>query len=115
MLAGGDDDAEPRAVGDVDVGEYAALADHLKSRKPLQQSSSDLRALAYQHQRLDIPQSRRENIDVLNVIVPDRYVVTGQLFETLQRSDGVEIVVQHSNSHRRVCFNQGSGGDCMWP
>src|SRR6185437_288306 len=50
VLARGDDDAEPRARLGVDVRIDAALADELELRKPLEERTEDLRALADEDQ-----------------------------------------------------------------
>ena len=81
MLARRHDDAEPRAGVDIDMRIDAALADQPQLRQPLQQRRADLRALADQHQRLGVAQPLRQRVDVLDVIVPDRDVVAGELAE----------------------------------
>ena len=99
MLARRHDDAEPGAGVDVDVRIDAALADQLQLRQPLQQRRADLRALADQHQRFGVAQPLGERIDVLDVIVPDRDVVSRELAEAVEGAQRVEIVVEDGNLH----------------
>ena len=99
MLARRHDDAEPRAVGDVDMRIDAALADELELRQSFEQRRADLRALANEHQRLGIGESRGERIGVLNVIVPDRDLMPGKPVETGQRPHGVVVVVEDGDFH----------------
>src|SRR6185312_5849242 len=77
----------------------AALADQLELRQPLDERRADLRALADQHQRLGIAQPFGEGLDVLNVIVPDRHVVTRQRGEAIERAHRVVIVVENGDFH----------------
>ena len=60
---------------------------------------ADLRALADQHQRLGIPQAFRQRIDILDVIVPDGDVVSGQLAEAIEGAQRVEIIVEDRDLH----------------
>ena len=91
---------QPRAGVDVDVRIDAALADEPQLRQALEQRRADLGALADQHQRLGVPQPLGQRVDVLDVIVPDRDVVAGQLREAGQRAQRVEVVVEDGDLHR---------------
>ena len=84
---------------DIDMRKDAALADQFQFRQPLQQRRADLRALADQHQRLGILQALRQHIDILDVIVPDRDVVPGEFFETIEGAHRVEIIVEDRDLH----------------
>jgi hypothetical protein len=77
----------------------AALADELQLRQPLEQRRADLRALADQHQRLDVAQSRRERVAVLHMVVKDAYVVLRQLAEDAERPHRVVVVVEDRDLH----------------
>jgi hypothetical protein len=99
-MAGGDDDAEPRALVDVDVRIDAALADQPELREALEERRADLGALADQHERLRIHQTLGERIDVLDVVVPDRDVVPLQLAEARERAEGVVVVVENRDPQR---------------
>ena len=79
MLVRRHDHAEPRAGVDVDVRIDAALADQPELGQALEQRRADLRALADQHQRLGVLQPLGQHVDVLDVVVPDRDVVAGEL------------------------------------
>src|ERR1700730_534107 len=99
MLAREDDDAEPGAGSDIDMRIDAALADQLKLRQSLQQRCADLRPLADQDQGFGVAQSLRQLVDILDVIVPDRDVMSGKLLEAVERAQGVEIIVEDGNLH----------------
>ena len=85
----------------------AALADQLQLRQPLQQRRADLRALADQHQRLGVAQPLGELVDVLDVIVPDRDVMAGELAEAIQRPQRVEIIVEDGDLHDTLPWPRG--------
>ena len=104
MLVGGDDHAEPRAGIDVDVRIDAALADQPQARQPLEQRRADLRPLADQHQRLGLAQPLGQHIDVLDVVVPDRDLVAGQLLEAAQRAQRVVVVIEDGDFHGWATF-----------
>ena len=82
MLARRDDHAEPLAGVDVDVRIDAALADQPQLRQAFQQRRADLRPLTDQHQRFGVVQPFGQRVGVLDVVVPDRDLVPGQLGET---------------------------------
>ena len=63
-------------------------------RQALEQRGSDLGPFAYEHQRLGVTQALGQGIDVLDVVVPNRDVVTGQLAEAIERANRVEVIVQ---------------------
>ena len=58
-----------------------------------------LRTLADQHQRLGIAQPFRQCIDILDVVVPDGDVVSGQLAEAVEGAHRVEIIVEDRDLH----------------
>src|ERR1700722_9534893 len=95
-------DAEFGAGVDIDVRIDAALADQFQLRQPLQQRRADLRALPDQHQRFGVAQPLRQPIDVLDVVVPDFDIMSGELAETFQRPHGVEIIVEDGNLHETL-------------
>jgi hypothetical protein len=99
MLAGRDDDAQPGAGLDVDMRIDAALADQAQFRQPLQQGLADLRALADQHQDLGLGQAPGQPVDILQVVVPDRDLVPGELGKTPEGTQRVEIVVEDADLH----------------
>ena len=99
MLARRNDDAQPRAGVDVDMGIDAALADQFQSGQPLQQRRVDLRPLAEQDQHFRIGKPPGQAIDVLLVVVPDRDLVTRELCEAGQGPQRVEVVVQDRDLH----------------
>jgi len=99
VLAGRHDDAEPGAGADVDVGIDAALADQFQFRQALQQGFANLRPLADQHQRFGVAQPLRQLVDVLNMIVPDRDVMSCQLAEAFETAHRVEIIIEDGNLH----------------
>ena len=100
MLARRHDDAEPRAGVDVDVRIDAALADQLELGQPLEQRRANLRPLADQHQRFGIAQPFGQRVDVLDVIVPDRDVMSGELAEAGQGAQRVVVIVEDGDFHQ---------------
>ncbi len=110
MLVRGQDDAEPRTGIDVDVRIDAALADELEPGQALEQGGADLGALADQHQGLGVFQARGQRIGVLDVVVPDRDFMAGQLAESIQSAQRVVIVVQYGYFHGfRECIPEYTG------
>jgi hypothetical protein len=99
MQAGRYDDAAPGAGVDIDVRVYAALADEFQFVEAVEKWSADLGALPDQYQRFSIFQTLHENIDVLNVVVPDGDVVGCELFETGKGAEGVVVVVEDGDLH----------------
>jgi hypothetical protein len=99
MLAGGDDDAEACAVVDVDMGIDAALADEAELVQALEQRRPDRGALADENQRFRIPQTVRQCVDVLHVIIPDGDVVPRELLEAIKGAKRIEIVVENGDVH----------------
>ena len=65
----------------------------------IEQRRTDLRALAYQHQRFGILKPLAQRVDVLYVIIPDLDVVARQFAEAAKRAQSVVIVVEYRNSH----------------
>src|SRR5712692_7106216 len=111
MQARGDDHAVPGAGVDVDVRVDAALADQPEPGQSLDQRRADLRALADQHQDLGVGEALRQRRDVLDVIVPDRDVVSRKLAEAAKRPYRVVIVVQDRDFHGlRLCTEGSSRG-----
>ena len=101
MLARRHDDAAPRAGVDVDMRIDAALADQPELRQALEQRRADLRAFADQHQRLGVAQALGQGVDILDVIVPDRHVVAGELAEAGQGAQGVVVIVEDRDFHEQ--------------
>ncbi len=98
-LARRDDHTPVRARGDVDVGNYADLGDHLQPIEAVEQRRADRGALADAHEHLGILEPAREGVDVLGVVLPDRDVLAGHLLEGVQRADRVLVVVEDRNLH----------------
>src|SRR5262249_4086925 len=93
------DDAKARAGVDVDMRPNATLADQQQPRQALKQWSADLGALAYEHERLRVVEALGKRIGGLNVIVPDRDLVSGELGEARQRAQRVVVVVENRHLH----------------
>src|SRR6516164_9697156 len=72
------DDAKTRAGFDVDMRPDASLADQQQPRQALKQWGADFGALTYEHERLRVLEALGERIGSLNVIVPDRDLVSGE-------------------------------------
>src|SRR5262249_36260821 len=89
------------AVGDVDVRIDAALADQPEPGQALEQGLPDLRALADQHQRLDVREAPGERVGVLDVVVPHRDIVALEPAEAREGAQGVVVVVEDGDLHRR--------------
>ena len=100
MLAGGHDDAEIGAGADVDVRIDAALADEFEPREPFEQRCADFRALADQHQRVRILEPVGQDVDVLDVVVPDLDLVAVKFAKTVEGADRVEVVVEDRDLHK---------------
>jgi hypothetical protein len=66
----------------------------------MEQRRANLGPLAYKHQRLGIPQSFGQRIDILDVIVPDLDLVTSQLFEAIEGAKRIVIVVKNGDLHK---------------
>ena len=60
---------------------------------------ANLRPLADQHQRFGVMQPLRQRIDVLDVVVPDRDVVSRKLGEAIEGAHRVEIIVKNGDLH----------------
>ena len=110
MEVGRDDDAQPGAGVDVDVGIDAALADEPEAGQALQQGGVDGRALADEDQRLGVRQPSGQGVDVLDVVVPHRDVVAVEHPEAVQRPEGVEVVVEDRHSHGHASCGTGPRG-----
>ena len=101
MLIGRDDDPATRTSVDVDMWVHAALADEPQGVQPLEERFADLRTFANQHQHFSVLKTRREGVDILNVIVPDHYLVSVELTKTREGTKCVEVVVENRNLHAR--------------
>ena len=101
MLAGRDDDAEPRAGRDVDVRIDAPLADQPELRQSLEQRRLDPRAFADEDQGFRVSQPMGQRVDILDMIVPDRDIMACEHAEARQAPQRVVIVVENRNVHRR--------------
>src|SRR6516164_10696646 len=93
------DDAKTRAGFDVDMRPDASLADQQQPRQALKQWGADFGALTYEHERLRVLEALGERIGSLNVIVPDRDLVSGELREACQRAQRVMVVVEDRHLH----------------
>ena len=90
----------PRRVRlDVDMRIHAALADEAQVSKAFKQRGGNRCPFTNQDQRFSLSQSFREHLDIVDMIVPDGYVVPIELVEALQRPKGVEIVIQDGDLH----------------
>ena len=86
MLVRRHHDAEPRAVRDIDMRIDAALTDQPQFWQLVEQCLPDLRPLPDENQHLGFAQSVGQLPDILNVIIPDRDVVTVQFCVAGQRT-----------------------------
>src|SRR5437867_5994138 len=66
----------------------------------------DLRTLANQHEHLRVLEAGGEGIDILHVVVPDRYLVSVELVKARESTKRVEIVIEDRNLHgnRTIAF-----------
>src|SRR5688572_4361912 len=101
MLIGRYDDPATRTRLDVDMRVNAALTDEPQGVEPFEQRLTDLRALANQHENLSVLEARGESVDILDVIVPDRHLVSVQFAKAAEGTKGVEIVIENRNPHGR--------------
>jgi hypothetical protein len=95
MLIGRYDDSATRTRIDVDMRVDAALADEPKRIEPFEQRLTDLRTLSNQHQYLRVLEACSECVDILRVIVPDRYRVSFQLLKAREGTKRIEIVIEN--------------------
>src|SRR5437867_11575701 len=65
----------------------------------------DLRTLANQHEHLRVLEARGERIDILRVVVPDRYLVSVELVKAGESTKRVEIVIENRNLHWRCVWS----------
>ena len=112
MLVRRDDDAVLRARVDVDVRIDAALTHQPQLRQPLDERPADRRAFADQDQRFGLGQALRERINVVDMIVPDRDLVAVELAEAVEGAQGVEVVVEDGDVHRKREIKDGRGTRC---
>ena len=104
MHVGADQDPEPGAGIDVDVGVDAALADELEIRQPLEQRALDSGALPDEDERLRTGETRGQHVDGLHVVGEDGDVVPGQLGEAVECAQRVEVVVQDYDLHGSLLY-----------
>jgi len=81
------------------MGVDAALADQPQLGQPLEQGRPDLGPLADEYQCLARAQPFGQRIGFLNMVVPDRDVVSCKLVEAAERTESVEVVVEDGNLH----------------
>src|SRR6516165_8554444 len=84
---------------DVDVRIDAALADKFKSGQPLKQRRLDFRPLTKENQAFGVLQAGSKRISILNMIVPNDYVVSFQFLETRQCPQCVKVIIEDRNLH----------------
>jgi len=77
----------------------AALADEFEPGQAIEQGGLDCRAFANEHQAFGIFQARCEGVGVLDMVVPDRNLVTLELLEAQKRAPRIEIIVKNCNLH----------------
>ena len=102
MQIGRHDDPEASARVDVDVGKDAPLADQPQPAEALEQRCPDLRALTDEYERFAVAEALRQNVDILDMVVPHRDVMIRELREAVERSEGVEVVVEDRDLHQRA-------------
>ena len=101
MLIGRYDDPATRTGVDVDMRVNAALTDEPQGVEAFEQRLTDLRTLANQHENLSVLKARGEGVDILDVIVPDRHLVSVQFAKAPEGTKRVEIVIENRNFHGR--------------
>jgi hypothetical protein len=82
-----------------DVRIRPEMTDEPQFSEPLEQCSADRSTLANKHQHFGIPQPGRQNVRVFGVVIPNRDVVMRDFVETLERPNGVAIVIENRNIH----------------
>jgi hypothetical protein len=85
---------------------HAPLADQPQPGQAVQQRCLDLRAFPDQHECFSVLQPLREHSIVLDVIVPDRDVMPGELAETTQCANGIEIIIEDRDFHGWISLHQ---------
>ena len=110
MEIGGDDDPEPGAGVDVDVGVDAVLADESEGGELLEKVGANLGAFADEDEGLGVAEADSQGIHLLEMVVPDHDLVTGQLLEAGQGAEGVEVVVQDGDLHGGAPVRSGESG-----
>src|SRR5678816_888474 len=99
----------PRAGIDIDVRIDAALTDQPQLVEAIEKRCANRGPLPYQHQGFGIPQAPGEDVNVLHVIVPDLSLVSGQLREAVESTEGVVIIVENGDLHWRPAVCRVSG------
>src|SRR5262245_56575239 len=78
---------------------HAALADKLELRQALKQRLTDLRTLANQYEHLRVLEACGERVNILRVVIPDRYLMSVQLAVAREGTKRVKIIVENRNLH----------------
>src|SRR4051812_40872090 len=99
MLIGRHDHPVACTRVDIDMRIDAALTDEPQGVEALEQRLADLRTLTNQHEHLRACEARRERLDVLGVIVPDRYFMAVQFVKAGETTKRVEIIIENCNLH----------------
>ncbi len=91
---------------------HAALADQFELPQTLKKRRADFGAFANQHQYFGVAETLGQHAHVLHVVIPDRDVVAGQLAETRQAAQRIEVVVEDGDlqrpTDRRCASTSGS-------
>ena len=99
MLARRHDHAEPRAGVDLDVRVNASLADETEGGEAFEERRADRRALPDQHQDLGVREPSLKRVGILDMIAPDRDLVSRELAEAAEGAQRVVVVVQDGDLH----------------
>jgi hypothetical protein len=80
----------------------AALADEPQPREAFEQRRGYFGALANQDERFGVFKASRECVDVVDMVVPDFYVVAIEFAKAGECSKSVEVVVQDRDFHAAI-------------
>lgn len=91
-----------RAGFQIDVRIDASLADQLEIRQLFDKFAVNFGTFPDENENFGISQSLRKPVVVLEVIIPDRHLMGLQLGETVEFSNGVEVVIENSDIHLAI-------------
>jgi len=93
----------------------AALADESQLWQTPEERLSNRGSLPDQDQNFSLLEALGEHLRIIDVVVPDGHLVTVQLAEAGERSDGVEIVVKNRDLHSGSSVDPGPVPHRWWP
>jgi len=105
------------AANNIDMRIYAALADQLQFRQPIQQSPRDAGPFADKHESFSLSQTVCKDIFVIDMIIPYFYVMIAKFSETRKMTKRIVPVVEDCDFHSRDASRSlpASVSSTLWP